>query len=228
MTSLAKTAFEANKIDIERLWEIHGIVAGHGVGRKFGVEVLNRSAIVFITACWESFIEDLATQSFDFLLANAKNHEVIPAKVRNYAARKLVDVKDPSRLWDLADGGWRNILSAHKQSVYDDWVGTLNTPKTPQVNALYSQLLGIPKLSECWYWQKMSAVNAESKLDEYITIRGNIAHRIRDENPIPKLVPQNFLVHIAQLVDRTESYVENYLFELTEVKPFLFRSLVTN
>jgi len=40
------------------LWVIHEEVAGQGAGRKYGIDVLNRAAIVFVTACWESFVED--------------------------------------------------------------------------------------------------------------------------------------------------------------------------
>lgn len=69
MPSKSKQTFETNKADIEQLWQIHQDYAGEGRGRKRGVEVLNRSAIIFVTACWESYIEDLAVEAFDFRLS---------------------------------------------------------------------------------------------------------------------------------------------------------------
>lgn len=58
MPSNSKSTFEINKADIEKLWEIHKEIGGEGRGRRRGVEVLNRSVIIFVTACWESYIED--------------------------------------------------------------------------------------------------------------------------------------------------------------------------
>ena len=110
MPSNAKTTFSANKNDITELWNIHQEVAGQGAGRKYGVEVLNRAAIVFITACWESYIEDLATESFDFLLANAPDATAIPAKVRAFSSKPILEQKDATKLWAIADAGWRAVL----------------------------------------------------------------------------------------------------------------------
>src|SRR6266849_5739461 len=160
MPSKAKTAFLENSKDIVELWRIHQDVAGQGPGRKFGVEVLNRSAIVFITACWESYIEDLATESFDHLLAKATSPAAIPPKVRALATAPIWEQKDPTKVWEIADTGWRALLIAHKAATLEKWLGTFNTPKTVQVNSLYADLLGIKKLSSSWSWQGMSAASA--------------------------------------------------------------------
>src|SRR6267378_6083031 len=100
MPSKAKANFDANKADIDQLWSIHQDYAGKGAGRKHGVEVLNRAAIIFITAIWESFIEDLAREAFDFLLANAPNPSAIPSKVRDAATRPIFEQKDSRKIWD--------------------------------------------------------------------------------------------------------------------------------
>ncbi|WP_191485987.1 HEPN domain-containing protein [Pseudomonas syringae pv. atrofaciens] len=218
--SQAVASFQANQEDIEQLWTIHEDYAGQGPGRKYGVEVLNRSVIVFVTACWESYIEDLATEAFDFLLANVDSADRIPLKIRNYSVKGLVEQKNPELLWQLSDDGWRAVLEAHKGEVLDKWVGTLNTPKTPQVNKLYEELIGIPQISSCWRWEKMSATRAADKLDEYITIRGNIAHRIRDKDAVKKSVGFQYLNHVIQIVYRTEKTVADYLERETGLRPW--------
>jgi len=119
MPSNAKTTFSANKKDIAELWTIHQEVAGQGAGRKYGVEVLNRAAIVFITACWESYIEDLAAESFEFLLANAPDAIAIPAKVRAFSSKTILEQKDATKLWAIADSGWRTVLGNHKASTHE-------------------------------------------------------------------------------------------------------------
>ena len=129
MASKAKTGFDINKKGIQELWRIHQKVAGRGAGRKYGVDVLNRAAIVFVAACWESFAEDLAVQAFDFMLLNVRSSDNIPIKVRNPASKPIFDAKDSRRIWELADAGWRKVLTTHKSATLDHWLGTFHTPK---------------------------------------------------------------------------------------------------
>jgi hypothetical protein len=166
MPSKAKGRFDQNKKDIDELWGIHQAVAGEGVGRKHGVDVLNRAAIVFVTACWESFVEDLATEAFDFMLAKVPSADRIPAKVRDHATKPLFDQKDSRKLWDLADAGWRAVLTAHRNATLERWLGHFHTPKTEQVDALYEALLDIAKLSQRWRWQSMSPDQASWKIGD--------------------------------------------------------------
>ncbi len=56
--------------DISRLVEIHVKMGGKGVGRRDRLDVLNRSAIVLLSACWEFYIENLAGQSFEIIMTS--------------------------------------------------------------------------------------------------------------------------------------------------------------
>ena len=186
MPSRAKSSFDENKKDVKQLWQIHEEIAGQGPGRKYGVDVINRAAIVFITACWESFVEDLAAEAFDFMIANVPNALALPSKVRDLATKAMFEQKDSRKVWDLADNGWRQIIAAHRTATLERWIGTLNTPKTGQVNRLFEELLGISDISAQWHWQNMSQAQAETKLDDYISMRGNIAHRTVHDRTIYK------------------------------------------
>ncbi|PIK76367.1 MULTISPECIES: HEPN domain-containing protein [Pseudomonas] len=219
--SNALISFQTNQDDIEQLWQIHEDYAGQGPGRKYGVEVLNRSVVVFVTACWESYVEDLAREAFDFLLANAADSTAIPSKVKNFAVSEIHKQKDPSKLWDIADQGWREVLALHRDAVMTRWLGGFNTPKTGQVNDLFSELLGIPKISNSWKWKKMSPARAEEKLDDFITVRGNIAHRIRDEGNVAKSLGFQYLSHVISIVYRTEAKVAEHLHQATGVAPWV-------
>ena len=220
MPSTAKATFLANKADIVELWNIHQEVAGQGPGRKYGVEVLNRAAIVFITACWESYIEDLAAESFDFLLTNATTSASIPAKVKAFATKAILDQKDPKKLWDIADSGWRVLLNTHKATTIRHWLGDFNTPKTAQVNGLYLELLGIKKLSTSWSWPGINAASVETKLDDFIQLRGDIAHRLKPANTVKKWKGTNYLAHVSSIVDRCELALSNHLQAQTGIVPW--------
>lgn len=220
MPSQARQVFQVNQADIEQLWIIHEDYAGEGRGRKRGVEVLNRSAIIFVTACWESYIEDLAVEAFDFLLLNAKDSTAIPNKVKGLAVKGLREDKNLLSVWEIADSGWRDVVLRHKAEVHKAWLEKFNTPKTAQVNGLYENMIGLSQLSSHWRWKKMTAANAETALDEFITIRGNIAHRIRDAEPVAKNTGTRYLNHVSQIVERCESAVSAHLAQLTGVAPW--------
>ncbi|MFY8117443.1 MAG: HEPN domain-containing protein [Roseateles sp.] len=220
MPSAAKTSFIENKKDVERLWEIHQEVAGKGAGRKRDVEVLNRTAIVLITACWESYVEDVAKESLDFLLANTPNSQCIPAKVRAFIAQPYLKQEDPRKLWELTDSGWKTIILAKKSEIIENWLGSFNTPKPAQVNQLFDELLGIKKISEKWRWKNMTKTKASEKLEQYVTIRGNIAHRIRHDEQVYKNWSTDYLNHIEGLVDATESAISDHLQGITAKAPW--------
>jgi hypothetical protein len=59
MPSKSRIHFDENCEDVERLLTIHQDLAGNTPGRKYGVEVLNKSAIVLICAYWEAYNEDI-------------------------------------------------------------------------------------------------------------------------------------------------------------------------
>jgi hypothetical protein len=211
MPSAARAAFAENKADIDRLWQIHEEVAGKGPGRKHDVEVLNRAAVVMITACWESFVEDVALEAFDYLVANAPTADKIPGKVQSLATQDIVKEKDPAKLWALADTGWRAVLQAHRAGVKQTWVDSLNTPKTKQVESLFESLLGIRSLPASWHWKGISAEDAQKKLDGYITLRGQIAHRLKHNSTVYKNWSADYLQHVERLVEKTDNAVAAHL-----------------
>lgn len=220
MSSLARQAYEANREDINQLWEIHQEYGGKGVGAKHGVEVLNRATIIFITASWESWVEDFARQCFDALLQHAQTADVIPVKVRNYATRPLFDQKDSRRVWDLADAGWRSVLITHRDAILNNWLGPFNTPKTQQVKLLFEELLGINDVTQWWRWKGMTPRKVGDKLDRYITLRGNIAHRVKDAEPVYKNDGYDYHAHVRRIIDVTEHRMWNYLKSLIGTNPW--------
>jgi len=220
VASKANQAFLANKTDIDKLWLIHEDAAGAGPGRKHDVEVLNRAAIVFITACWEAYVEDVATEAFDFLLKEAATSDLVPAKVRTLASKELVEAKDQRRVWELADAGWRTVLQKHRDAVIKKWVSSLDTPKTRQVDELFEELIGLVSAHSHWCWQNMTAEDATTKLDEYITTRGQIAHRVRHDDAVYKSWGTDYLDHVERLVAKTDKAVADHLNKVGKKRPW--------
>jgi hypothetical protein len=200
--------------------EIHQLVAGKGDGRKYGVEVLNRAALVFISACWESYVEDVALEGFDVLVVNAPAADKVPGKLRALASDPLRIDKDTRAVWKLADNGWRAVITDYMLTAKTKWKGDFNTPKTAQVRTLFQDLLDINNLPSSWSWTGMKSEQAGKKLDEYITIRGNIAHRIKHDEAVYKNWSVDFLGHVQRLVERTDETVKQHLTTVTGASPW--------
>lgn len=122
------SAWSANSREVRRLLEIHGLIGGTGPGHKHDVEVLNKSAIVLIVACWEAFVEDLAQAAFDALLLSAADHSLIPGKVKALASREIRADDDPRRVRDLASDGWRSVLSSHRNKTISKYFAEPGVP----------------------------------------------------------------------------------------------------
>ena len=210
----------ANMKDIDRLLELHREKAGAKPGRKYGMEVLNKSAIVLLTACWEAFIEDLAEAAFVCMISHAAKPDVFPADVLTLASRPLRDHQDKREVWKLAGDGWKAVLKDHRAAVISQYCGKLNTPKPKQVDSLFSSLIGITSVVQQWSWQKMTTASAAATLESLVEIRGGIAHRVSASQAVTKadvIYYRKFVYRIAVI---TANRVLAYVYAKTKQKPW--------
>ena len=140
--------------DAKRLLEIHSDVGGTEQGRRYGLDVLNKSGVMFVAAAWEAFVEDVATQAIDYILSVAKDYTSIPLPIRKATAKGLEADKNELKVWDLAGRGWKSVVTDYRNQIIREEIATFNTPKPNNVNTLFKKLLGVEKISKKWYWQK--------------------------------------------------------------------------
>jgi len=115
MPSNASARFRDNRKDIDRLWLFRKELQ-RGPAKDNRLEILHRAAVVFIAACWESYVEDVATEAFDCLLQHATTPDTFPAKIKVLASKELLEEKDARRIWELVTG-WRDLLKAHRDVI---------------------------------------------------------------------------------------------------------------
>lgn len=190
------TQFLENIADVDRLLTIHMELGGAGPGRKRNVEVLNKSAIVLLVACWEAFVEDLASLALDFMIDNAKDHTVFPKSVLDRVASK----NSGPNSWALAGDGWKKALRDNYTEILAKTAGVLNTPRAHQVDDLFCKSTGLQSVSACWYWKGRPKGKAVIALDELVLLRGSIAHRVTHSESVYKkdVVAASHLVnHLA-------------------------------
>lgn len=210
----------SNSKEALRLLDVHETLTGRRPGRRTDVEVLNKSAIVLLVACWEAYVEDLASASFDALLQDASTPSIFPRAVLVGASKPLQDDKDESKVWALAGTGWQSILKAHRDSVLTRYVGTLNTPKPEQVDLLFEKLVGLKALSTHWHWPKNSSVAARARLQALVTLRGEIAHRVATARSVRKDDVKKASALIGRLATISSNQLRIFVRARTQIVPW--------
>lgn len=183
-----------NLAEVEQLLDFHQAIAGATPGRKRNVEVLNKSAVVLVVACWEAYVEDLATNALGFMIDEAKSYSAFPDSVLERVSGKYQGPK----AWALAGDGWKKALRDNFSEVLAKTTGALNTPRAAQVDDLLLRTIGLPNLSQSWFWTGRTHSSAVKALDKLITLRGSIAHRVQHSESVHKKT----VVAAVELVSR--------------------------
>lgn len=215
MPSKASEAFDKNGEDVRQLLANHRILGGDEKGRRFGLGPLNKSAIVLITAIWEAYCEDIAAEALEHLIANVPSASRLPKDLKK---RITAEVKsDPHELamWELADSGWKHRARRHLSSITEERNRRLNTPKTAQIDELFAVAIGLLNVSGSWRWRRMSAEQARTKLDKFVTLRGDIAHRGAKDLKVKKAEVVDYFRHVGRLVAKTASEVNSHVQDAT-------------
>ncbi|MCQ1549743.1 MAG: HEPN domain-containing protein [Candidatus Accumulibacter phosphatis] len=198
------------------LLHIHGQVVGQGPGRKYGVEVLNKSALVLIVACWEAYVEDTVTAALTFMIDNCKDHTIFPKNV----LERVGSTKQGLKSWDLAGDGWKAALKDNLTGVLAKTTGTLNTPRAPQVDELFHKVIGLTNLSSTWKWNNVRSQQVVDRLDSLITTRGSIAHRVKHSAPVYKKTVREAADLIGRLSARVNNETRKHVHGLVDKYPW--------
>jgi RiboL-PSP-HEPN len=201
---------------ISRLIELHEQIGGNAPGRREGLEVLNKSAIVLITSYWEAYCEDVANEALAHIIKHARTAEALPQELRKQLAQEIKKASHDLEIWKIADDGWKKYLSDRIARISEDRNRRLNTPKTEQINQLFFQSVGLTSVSDSWKWsKKMTISRAQKKLDEFIELRGAIAHRGKAAKSVKKADVTNYFEFVKKLVAETGKKVNKHVLDLT-------------
>jgi len=215
-----RESLNANMNETLRLAVIHDELLKSRPNAHRKLEVLNKSGIVLMIACWEAFIEDLAMHSFDFLMSNAADHTVFPSRVLTQASKPFWDSKDERGIWALADDGWKTVLQSHRNKILQEHLGNFNTPRAPQIDKLFEHLVGLSNLSSHWSWKGMKSEQAKKKLSELITFRGDIAHRLSTTRRVRRADVERSGIFIVRLAVASGNTLRNFIHGRTGIYPW--------
>lgn len=215
MPSKAYEALKSNLTDIHRLLEIHQATGGSGPGRKYGLEVLNKSAIVLITAIWEAYCEDIAAEGLKHLVDNLSKSDNLTKELKKQIAGELKANDNNLDVWKLADDGWKKILQDRFGQLSEKRNRKLNTPKHAQIDELFRHTLGISKISSSWTWKRVSASQSRTKLDKFVELRGAIAHRGKSSDSVKLSQVREYLSLLEKITAKTGGRVNKHVKDMT-------------
>lgn len=154
--------FQENLTEVKNLLAIHTSLTGQYPGRRHpAVAVLNRSGIVLLVACWEAFVEDLADKTFSAVLRKAQNPFYFPKDVQKLIAKYLKEDQNELKVLELAGKSWKGIFKQYRIEKSGRFIGGFNTPSAKNIDKLFAELIGLPDLSKCWSWHRITPVSHE-------------------------------------------------------------------
>lgn len=210
-----------NTREVDALIAIHRSFTRGKAGRpQKALAVLHKSAVVLLVACWEAYVEDLARTAFDEIFSRASSPDIFPGSVLSVAGRPLKEDKDDRRVWDLAGDGWKQVIQRYKETVLEEYIGRLNTPRPSQVDSLFERLIGLKRLSSCWRWTGMSNQRVLDRLNQLIDLRGEIAHRVEASRRIYKKEVDDYSQFINRLAAVSSNAVLDFVRERTGLEPW--------
>lgn len=192
--------------------KLHEQEGGSAQGRRYGLEVLNKSAIVLLTAFWEAYCEDLAAEALNHLIEHSKTATALPLELRKQISAGVNKAQHELEAWKLADDGWRAYLRERLETLTETRNRNLNTPKTSQINELFKSAVGIPQMSAGWKLSaKMPPSKASAKLDKFVELRGSIAHRGQHASSVKKVQVVDYFEFLGRLTAKTGGEVNRYV-----------------
>lgn len=206
MPSNARLQFQEAGSEIRDFFAIHQLTKDVPVVRQ-NLDVLNKGMIVLLSALWGGFCEDLAAEALLVLVDEAPDANALPTALRRTIARELEQSPQDLAVWALAGSGWRNVLRTRLNDLQEERNRRLNTPKSANIDEFFKRALGIDKMSSKWATPRVSTEENASKLDGFIDLRNEIAHRGGRDTAVTKTLVKNFNNHVQRLSKLTESAV---------------------
>lgn len=215
--SKARAAFGENSHDITELMNIDWMFGKTiDIGGQQGLKVLNKSAMVLITAFWEAYCEDIAGEGLKHIAKHAESAKFLPEELKKQISNRIKNEKHELEMWKIADDGWRKYLRGHFEDLRQRSDYKYSGPRPDKINNWFKLTIGIEKISASWRWSGMSSDQAVKKLDRYVNLRNAIAHRGSYKGRISKDNVEAYYEFIDKIVSKTGDKVNSHVFNITK------------
>ncbi|MCK5720281.1 MAG: hypothetical protein KAH84_10090 [Thiomargarita sp.] len=204
MPSYAYKQFRVNMIDVWRLMEAHTELKSTGRNKK-KLGHFTRSGIIMLCACWELYTENVLIESIRYIYSNIISPDQLPIDVKKNISNYVKTAKHELKPLELAGDGWK--------LVYDSYCceecRKLNTPKTANLQKLYKRFIGYNKVDDLW-------VTVSTDIDNFVSLRGKIAHNGRASGYIHNWQLRNYTDMITANTMNMDNELCSYLFNIVD------------
>jgi hypothetical protein len=199
MASSSFSEFKYNILDAKRLHQAHGVLSEATPGKK-GLGHITRSGVVMLCAAWERYHEAIIVEGVKYLSEKILDPGSLPVKVKEYLSRIAKESKHQLKPMELAGEGWRAFYICQ---VIDE-TKSLNTPKSANLQSLYSKCLG--EVDVMSYW----GIDYK-RIDDFVKTRGEIAHNGRNSPYISASSLNQYISMIEQVASEHDNAFCDYL-----------------
>jgi hypothetical protein len=204
MPSKAMLKFESRLVsDVRSLIGTHKELNGPDPGRR-GFGHLTRAGVVMLCAAWEIYLEELVRECVSIYCERVSTPLELPKPTPNQISTYVKNHKHELKPLELAQDGWKIVF----QSLCNDMIATFNTPKSRVVDQLFKRLVGIANVSESW-------TVTPAQVDDFVTRRGEIAHKGSAAPYVRFDDLQTYLLHIETSVRDTDNKLAEHIKETT-------------
>jgi len=141
-------------------------------------------------------------------------HTRLPKELRQHIGKKIfeeTDSKHVEKLWRLAGRDWKEVLRDNLKGFKGENIEKFHWPKWEGVEGLFNKVLGLPKLTRNWAWEKSNCETTRKKLNHFVDLRSDIAHRGKASRKIKLKDVNDFLNPILRIADKMEETVAEHL-----------------
>lgn len=203
MPSQAQQEFKRNHLgDVDKLIDAHGQLGPDGKGRR-ALGHFTRSGVLMLCAAWEVYIEDLALEMANKITQHASEPTNLRKSTKKLIVSWVEKDKDEIKSLELSGDGWKHCFLNAVQNE----IKSLNTPKTPNVDNLYSNVFGWNSASSNW------TVGGDY-ITRFVTKRGEIAHKGSDSEYVKKTELEDYVEKISQTITEHDNAAREYLSQI--------------
>lgn len=196
--------------DVVSLIEAHRKLNPSGRGRR-ALGYVTRSGILMLCAAWEVYVEDVLIEGLEHTVNRCGKVENLPARVKGKICQVIKSDKHDFALLKLAGDGWKNEIALSCKRDCE----SLNTPKFGQVSTLLGDWLGVDDKELLKSWR-----HSKEALNEFVMLRGEIAHRGADAQYVQISTLREYKEKIDEFVLDTDRFLSNHIKSVCGVRPW--------
>ena len=152
----------------------------------------------------------------EHILTHCASSGDLPLEIRKVISKELKNEKNELSVWEVADDKWRSYLTSRLDRMKTERNRRLNNPKSANVDELFEKTLGLKNVSSTWRWSKRLTIKGtRDKLNKFIELRGEIAHRGKSADTVKKAQVIDYRNFIESLAAKTGGKVNSHVKSIT-------------